>query len=368
MPAPTRKMIHAEEHIKATLPTLPFYVQEYVVARRRSGLSSLTLSGYLYDFNKFFTWLRIEGFSEAESNAHIPFTVLESLTKNDIEMFFDMLRDEKIQKQEGVHVKRSLQSLNRYMQSLKSLFNYLTTETEDENGESYFYRNVMAKVRTPRKQESAGYRAKRINAQTLNATEMDGLVNFMKHDYAASLSPRALSRFQRDQLRDIAIISLFNGSGMRAGEVAGLLVSDVDKTHADITALRKGNGLDTVSILPSAMDDVIAYMDVREEIYKPEPKNKYLFLTRYKGVANPISQESIEKIVKKYTKAYLDGKELSPHKLRHSFAKRYLDEGGSLVALRDQLGHNDIETTTLYTNHSQDEHREILNKMDRSKK
>ena len=367
MPAPTRKMINAEEHIQNTLPTLPFYVQEYVIARKRSGLSSLTLSGYLYDYTKFFTWLRTEGFTEAATNHDIPYSVLEHLTKNDMELFFDKLREEKVQKREGVVMNRSIQSLNRYTQSLKSLFHYLTTETEDENGESYFYRNVMAKIRTPRKAESAGYRAKRINSQSLNAEEMDGLISYMKNEYEATLSPRAASRYQRDALRDIAIISLINGSGMRVSEIAGLLVSDIDKMHSDITALRKGNKLDTISILPSAMHDLKAYMDIRESVYKPEPKNKYLFLTRYRGEANPISQETIEKIVKKYTKAYLDGKELSPHKLRHSFGKRYMDEGGSLVGLRDQLGHNNIETTTLYTNYSQDEHREILHKMDKGK-
>ena len=62
----------------------------------------------------------------------------------------------------------------------------------------------------------------------------------------------------------------------------------------------------------------------------------------------------------------MDGKRLSPHKLRHSFGKGILDEGGSLVALRDQLGHNTIETTSLYTNLSQEEQRVIQRKMDKN--
>lgn len=86
-------------------------------------------------------------------------------------------------------------------------------------------------------------------------------------------------------------------------------------------------------------------------------------MTKYGGKANSISVETIEKLVKKYTKAFMEGKQLSPHKFRHSFSKHFLDKGGSLIGLRVQLGHNFIETTSLYTNFSQEEQRFLLCKM-----
>lgn len=110
----------------------------------------------------------------------------------------------------------------------------------------------------------------------------------------------------------------------------------------------------------------MSYLEVREEIYKPDSKNLFVFLTRYGGQANPIATETIQVIAGKYTEAYLSGKRLSPHKLRHSFSKSWLEQGGSLVGLRDQLGHNTIETTVLYTNLSQAEQRKILKKIDTS--
>ncbi|MBO0588365.1 MULTISPECIES: tyrosine-type recombinase/integrase [unclassified Sporosarcina] len=100
--------------------------------------------------------------------------------------------------------------------------------------------------------------------------------------------------------------------------------------------------------------------------YKPDSKNLFVFLTKYAGQANPIAVETIQKLIGKYSQTFLSGKCLSPHKLRHSFSKKWLDEGGSLVGLRDQLGHNTIATTVLYTNLSQEEQREILKKMDDS--
>ncbi|MBO0588361.1 MULTISPECIES: tyrosine recombinase XerS [unclassified Sporosarcina] len=366
MPAPTRKTILAEQHIERAIEHLPFYVVEFVRAKKRARLSPGTISGYLHDYKKFFDWLRTEGLTNIESNADIPFAVLETLRKKDVEYFVEMIMEEKIEKRKDVFVTRSEASASRFIQSLKSLFNYLTTESENDEGECYFYRNVFAKIKTPKKSESIARRAKRISSQILDKNEMDGLLNFVKYDYEKELSPRQLSRFYRDRIRDVAIISLFQGSGIRVNELAGLQVTDVDYRKGDINALRKGNKLDTVSITPSAMKDLKKYLDERDVLYKPDPKNLFVFLTKYAGQANPIAVETIQKLIGKYSQAFLLGKRLSPHKLRHSFSKKWLDEGGSLVGLRDQLGHNTIETTVLYTNLSQEEQREILKKMDKS--
>lgn len=365
MSVPTRKTIAAEQHIENSIEELPFYVKEFVRAKKRARLSPATISGYLYDYKKFFDWLRIEELTTAKTNKDIPYSVLEKLKKKDIEFFFEMLMEEKIERRKDVFVNRSESSVNRFIQSLKSLFNYLTTESEDDDGECYFDRNVMAKIKTPKKTESTARRAKRINSQMLDKDEMEGLLDFVRNNYEETLSEKQVSRFRRDSLRDIAILSLFQGSGIRVNELAGLQITDIDSKKSDVSVLRKGNKADTVSITPSSMDDLMAYMKERQSIYKPDNTNQFVFLTRYGGAANPIAVETIQKLVNKYTKAFLTGKRLSPHKLRHSFAKRWLDEGGSLVGLRDQLGHNTIETTVLYTNFSQDEQREVLKKMDK---
>ena len=367
MPAPTRKILLAEKHIKSALEELPFYVVEFVRAKIRNRNSPTTISGYLHDYKRFFDWLRKERHAECEKNKDIPYSVLENLSKKDMEFFIEMLTEEKIEKQKDVFIQRSEASVTRFIQSLKSLFHYLTTESENDEGECYFYRNVMAKIKTPKKSESVASRAKRINKDILTKEQMDGLLEFVKLHYVNTLSPTRQKKFQRDRVRDIAIISLLNGSGIRVNELAGLLLTDIDLINEDISVLRKGSKSDTVSITPTALSDLRAYLDVRQEQYKPEESNKFVFLTKYGGKANPIAVETIQKIVGKYSESYLEGKRLSPHKLRHSFANSWLESNGSLIGLRDQLGHNTIETTSLYTNLSQENLREVLHKMDEKK-
>lgn len=368
MPAPTRKIILAEEHIERALMDLPYYVAEFVRAKKRNRNSPTTLSGYLHDYKRFFDWLRTEGYSDATTNKEVPYSVLESLPKKDIEFFFEMLTEKKVEKQKDVFLPRSEASVTRTIQSLKSLFNYLTTESENGEGECYFYRNVMSKIKTPKKTESAARRAKRINSSILTQEEMESMLDYVKYSYIHTLSPARQKRFQRDEIRDIAIISLLLGSGIRVNELAGLLLTDIDLKKADIGVLRKGNSLDTVSITPTALKDLRAYLDVREERYKPEDSNKFVFLTKYGGKGNPIAVETIQKIIGKYSESFLEGKRLSPHKLRHSFANSWIKNNGSMIGLRDQLGHNTIETTSLYTNLSQQDQRDVLNKMDISNK
>lgn len=368
MPAPTRKVQLAEKHIEEAIKELPFYVEEYIRSKKRARYSPETLSGYLHDYKRFFNWLLEEGLSDAKQAKDIPYTVLENLKKKEIEWFFEMLSEEKIERQKDVFVKRSESSLNRFIQSLKSLFNFLTIESEkdDDSGECYFYRNVMAKIKTPKRAESAARRAKRINSSMLaSKQEIEGFLEFIKYGYENTLTSRQKAHYERDRARDIAICSLLLGSGVRVNEVSGLLLTDIDFVKGDITTLRKGNKVDTVSVMESAMDALKAYLEERELRYRPDKKNSYVFLTKYGGKANPISTRTIQTMVKRYSQAYLKGKRLTPHQFRHSFSKLWLDKGGSLVSLRDQLGHNSIETTVLYTNLSQDEQREILRKMDK---
>lgn len=368
MPAPTRKVLLAEQHIERALEDLPFYIVDFVRAKKRNRQSPTTISGYLHDYKRFFDWLRSEGYSDAPVNKDIPFNVLEQLPKKDMEYFIEMLTEEKIEKRKDVFLPRSEASVTRFIQSLKSLFNYLTTESENEDGECYFYRNVMAKIKTPKKSESTARRAKRINTAILTPDQMDGLLHYVKFTYINTLKPREQKLFLNSQSRDVAIISLFQGSGIRVNELAGLLLNDIDLLKGDIAVLRKGNKHDTVSITDTALQDLRAYLDVREERYKPEVSNKFVFLTKYAGKANPIAVETVQKLIGKYSESFLEGKKLSPHKLRHSFANSWLQNNGTMIGLRDQLGHNTIETTALYTNLSQQDQRDILKNMDKNYK
>lgn len=167
----------------------------------------------------------------------------------------------------------------------------------------------------------------------------------MELEYETTLkSGLARQRFNRDKVRDLAILSLFLGSGIRLGELAHILVKKINLKKQLIDIKRKGSKEDTVRIMDQAIQHLRAYLDIRESQYTGAKEVPFLIISRYGGIARPLSRHAIENLVTQYTAAFAQGEGLSPHKLRHTFAADFIRNGGSIVLLRDQLGHNNIET------------------------
>lgn len=375
MPAPSReKMVH-EQRLEAKLIDMPPYVVEYIRAKKRAKYSSSTLLGYVHEFNKFFQWLQQEGISGVDHIKNTSLETLEKLTKENVELYKEHLEEEIIQERDGVVKKRSNGAVLRNINALKSLFNYLTQETENSDGECYFYRNVFSKIKAPKEKITASRRAKKISSVVFSDHEIDEFLHFVKFEYEKYLNKRQKALFLRDKERDIAIISLFLGSGIRVSEIANLLIHDINFKKEQIDIIRKGNKEDTVLVLPSALVALKDYLQIRNDRYKPGSNVSYVFLAKYKGNAQPISVRAIQKFVGKYTKTFNSqgesenfGKALSPHKFRHTFASEWIRTGGNLVLLRDQLGHSSIETTTKYTNLSVVESKKVIDEMDKARK
>lgn len=372
MPAPSREKLIHEKRLETRLDEMPFYVVEYIRAKKRAKYSPSTLLGYVHEFHKFFNWLKQEGISKVEHIKDTPLEVLEKLKKQDVEFYIEHMEEEIISEREGVEKKRSNETVLRNINALKSLFNYLTQETENNDGECYFYRNVFSKIKVSKTKETANRRAKKISSVIYSdQEEINEFLDFLKFEYEKHLNNRQKAAFLRDKERDIAIISLFLGSGIRVSELASLTLPEIDFKKEQIDIVRKGDKEDTVLVLPSALEDLKEYLRIRNERYKPSKSVPYVFVTKYKGSAQPISVRTIQNLVNKYTKAFnshqefTSGKALSPHKFRHTFASQWIKSGGDIVLLRDQLGHSSIETTSKYTNLSIEEGKKIIDKMEK---
>ncbi|WP_232336684.1 site-specific integrase [Planococcus lenghuensis] len=157
--AMTPEELQILQRIELQLTTMPFYVVEYVRSKKRAGLSANTLLQYLYHYQHFFKWLLREGLTDAANAASISYSTLEKLRKQDIELYIEYLQEESIHYEQETTKKRGKDVVNLSVHALKSLFNYLTKETENEDGESYFYRNVMSKIVMHTKKETASRRA-----------------------------------------------------------------------------------------------------------------------------------------------------------------------------------------------------------------
>ncbi|MGA5691390.1 tyrosine recombinase XerS [Cytobacillus pseudoceanisediminis] len=363
--AVTKQHEDYENRLEALIKEMPDYVVKYV-DDKLDIRSPLTLFNYVRDFREFFNWLIAEGIVETDSIKNIPVEALESLSLDDANNYFKFVsrKKYKVSNKDDETKKIDTKTVNRHKSSLRSLFKYLTVESEVSAGKPYFERNVMAKIPIKKVTETLNERAKKITDKIF-IEDMDiDFLEYVKNEYAVSLSPAQMRYFKRDKERDFAILSLFLGSGIRVNELTNLRIKDIDFSGKEISVIRKGGKKDTVSITPSSLEDLNNYLKVRKEIYKAgDGENEYLFVKYYKGMPEPLTNRAVEDIVYKYTKSF--DKRMSPHKLRHTYATNLAEQtSGDIPLIMNQLGHTQSDISLLYINTSREKQRKAAELLD----
>ena len=146
--------------------------------------------------------------------------------------------------------------------------------------------------------------------------------------------------------RDKAILELLYASGLRASELAGMRVRDINLDIGYLRAIGKGNRERIVPVGKVAVRAVVEYLKCfRGKLAKPL-SGDCLFLSR---TGRGLDRIEVWRIVKKYAERVGLGGKLTAHTLRHCFATHLLGGGADLRSIQEMLGHVDIATTQIYT-------------------
>lgn len=349
------------EKIDELKKIMPWYVLDYYQSKLSVPYSFTTLYEYLKEYRRFFEWILESGISNAKKIADVELTTLEHLSKKDMESFVLYLRERPSLNTYSTKQGVSQTTINRTLSALSSLFKYLTEEVEDENGDPYFYRNVMKKIATKKKKETLAARAENIKGKLFLGDETIAFIEYIDKEYQNKLSHRALSSFQKNKERDLAIIALLLASGVRLSEAVNLDLKDLNLNMMVIEVTRKGGKRDSVNVAAFAKSYLEEYLKIRAPRYKAEKQDQALFLTEYRAVPNRIDASSIEKLVAKYSQDFKV--RVTPHKLRHTLATRLYSATKSQVLVSHQLGHATTQVTDLYTHIVNDEQKNALDKL-----
>ncbi len=148
-----------------------------------------------------------------------------------------------------------------------------------------------------------------------------------------------------NRVRDRAMLHTMYAAGLRVTELVDLDLGDVNLAEGFVSALGKGNKRRIVPIGEHARVAMAQYLsEVRPKWARPA--SRACFVTA-RGKA--MTRQGFWRIVKKYARAAGISKDISPHKLRHSFATHLLAGGADLRSVQTMLGHADISTTQIYT-------------------
>jgi len=147
-------------------------------------------------------------------------------------------------------------------------------------------------------------------------------------------------------LRDRAMLELLYATGMRASELAGLRMTDLNFDVGYLRCTGKGNKERIIPVGRTAIETTEAYLrDLRPRLAKPG-SGTTLLLSR---TGRPLTRIEIWRLVKRYAARAGMRRNLTVHTLRHCFATHLLSGGADLRSVQEMLGHVDIGTTQIYT-------------------
>ncbi len=155
--------------------------------------------------------------------------------------------------------------------------------------------------------------------------------------------------------RDRALLETLYASGIRASELAGLHLPDLDLGRGSMRVLGKRDKERIAQLGSYAVQAIQQYLPARAEL--GNPGHDTLFVN-FRG--GPLTTRSVQRVVEKYVRQILPGRrEVSPHTLRHSFATHMLDGGADLRVVQELLGHESLSSTQIYTHVSIDRLKDI---------
>lgn len=327
--------------LREFLKELPPYVKDYFRAKEPTTSDKTRLS-YAYDLRVFFRFLKESNPAlKGKSICDISLADLSSLKPVDFEEFEEFLKA--YQTADGRLETNSRVGIARKMSCLRSFYEYLCKR-------QLVPYNPVRMVDMPRVKEKAIIQ--------LDPDEVATLLDHIEN-YGNQLSGVQLYHYNKQKYRDLAIVTLLLGTGVRVSECVGLNISDIDFKNNGIRILRKGGNEMVVYFGEEVEKALKDYLDLSRNGITPLAGHEdALFLS---GQRKRISVDAVEKMVKKYCSA-VSVKTITPHKLRSTYGTALYRETGDIYLVADVLGHADVNTTKKHYARLTDDRRRAASK------
>ena len=332
---------HKQEDLKNTkklremTADLPPYVRDFFRGIEPQT-SSRTRIAYAYDLRVFFNYLHDNNSEFGKKDLkEISLSDLESLQPMDIEEYLDYVKI--YSAKSGMENSNGLTAIKRKLASLRSFYKYFYMR------EAITY-NPVELVAMPKLHEK--------NIIRLDADEVVDLLDHVES--GQQLTKKQQDFHEKTKARDLAIMTLLLGTGIRVSECVGLNLSDVDFKNSGISIYRKGGKESVVYFGDEVEEALLAYLAERKTITPCDGHENAFFLSSQK---KRINVRSVENLVKKYTRTVTTSKNITPHKLRSTYGTSLYRETGDIYLVADVLGHSDVNTTRKHYAAQEDEKR-----------
>lgn len=321
-----QKQVYIDNTLKLrnVLSTMPEFAKDYFRSIEQTS-SPRTRISYAYDIRVFFQFLLdMNPTFKNYSMKDIRLSDLEMLSPLDIEEYQEYLKVYNASDQR--QITNTERGLSRKMSSLRSFYSYYYKKQLIE-------KNPTLLVQMPKLHDKAIIR--------MDADEVAKLLDYVEH-CGSELTGQAKRYYEKTKTRDIAILTLLLGTGVRVSECVGLDLSDIDFNNNGITVTRKGGNQAVVYFGNEVEQALRCYLETSRKLITPqEGEENALFLSTQK---KRMGIQAIENMVKKYT-SQITTKKITPHKLRSTYGTALYRETSDIYLVADVLGHKDVNTT-----------------------
>lgn len=314
--------VRNEVKLRKMMETLPAFCKQFFIGIETTTESRTRLA-YAYDIGCFFEYLHeVNPVCQRMEIKDFPLSLLDQITPMDIEEYLSYL---KYYKKDGVEHTNDERGIKRKLASLRSLYRY-------------FYKNELIqndpaiKVDMPKIHEK--------NIVRLDIDEVSRLLDEVES--GENLTARQQKYHEKTKTRDLAILTLLLGTGIRVSECVGLDMEDLDFRNNGIKIHRKGGAEVVVYFGNEVREALLNYMVERQKITAEDGSINALFLSMQN---RRINVRSVENLVKKYSRLVTNLKNITPHKLRSTYGTSLYRETGDIYLVADVLGHKDVNTT-----------------------
>ena len=282
-----------------------------------------TRIAYAYDLRIFFEFLHENNSVCAKMEiVDFPLSILNEIGREDIEEYMEYLS---YYVKDGVEYMNDERGKKRKLASLRSFYNYHFRN-------ELISQNPAVLVPLPKLHDKEIIRMEPNEVAILLDEVEDG----------SGLTRKELSYHKKTRFRDLALLTLLLGTGIRVSECVGLDLNDVDFDNQRIKVRRKGGYEDTVYFGEEVAAALQEYLEERNHTI-PLPGHENAFFLSMQN--RRITVRSVENLVKKYTSRVTTMKKITPHKLRSTYGTTLYQETGDIYLVADVLGHKDVNTT-----------------------
>ena len=309
--------------LRQVLSTLPAFCKDYFRAIDSTTTTKTRIS-YAYDIRIFFQFLLDEN-PVFKNYAMTDFSVdvLDQIKAIDLEEYMEYL---KVYQNGDKTETNGERGLKRKISALRSFYAYYYKR-------EMIHTNPTVLIDVPKIHDKSIIR--------LDTDEVALLLDYIEH-CGDSLTGQKRVYYEKTKERDLAIVTLLLGTGIRVSECVGLDIEDVDFKNNGNKVTRKGGNEMVVYFGEEVEKALKRYLEVRAGITPLAGHEHALF---YSAQRKRMGVQAVENMVKKYSRQITTTKKITPHKLRSTYGTALYQETGDIYLVADVLGHKDVNTT-----------------------